>query len=291
MRILILAAALTFTALVRAGDFGPHSVAPAAHAFHIGDLQAWTLADAQFVIPNDAKTFGLDADPDTVAEVLKAADVPSDRITLAVDALLVREGKLLLLFDTGLGTAQHGVLQKSLQLAGAAAEDVTDVLITHPHEDHIGGLVKAGGKPAFSEARVWMTKAAWEALQKQSPGIARVIIAQVRTFEPGAKVMEGIRAVPYAGHTPGHSGYEIGSGQAKLLDIGDLAHSSVVSLAKPEWSVEFDEDKAVAKATRMAGLKVLARSRQRIFAPHFPFPGIGRVVVQEYAYAWKPEAP
>jgi glyoxylase-like metal-dependent hydrolase (beta-lactamase superfamily II) len=294
MRTLIFAAALAalgFTGGARAGEFGPQPVAPAAHAFHIGDIEAWTLADAQFVVPNDIKTFGVDADPDAVAAVLKAADQPDDRITLAVDALLVREGKLVLLFDTGLGASGHGALLKSLQLTGLAPEDVTDVLITHPHMDHIGGLVKADGKPAFTEARVRMPAAAWEWLQKEEPKIAKAIAPQVRTFEAGAQIIEGVRAVPYAGHTPGHTGYEIGSGAGRLLDIGDLAHSYVVSLAKPEWIVGFDEDKKVGKATRVAGLKALARSRERVFAPHFPFPGLGRIVVQDDAYGWKPASP
>jgi glyoxylase-like metal-dependent hydrolase (beta-lactamase superfamily II) len=280
MRTLILTAmlaALAFTGGARAAGFGPQPVEPAAHAFHIGNLAAWTLADAQFVIPNDAKTFGVDADPDAVSEVLKAAGVPTDRITLSVDALLVKEGKLLMLFDTGLGASRHGVLLKSLEAAGFAPEEVTDVLITHPHGDHIGGLARADGKPVFTEARVHLAAAAWTALQKDDPKTAKAITSQVHTFEPDAQIVEGVRSVPYAGHTPGHTGYEIVSGGATLIDIGDLSHSSVVSLARPDWLVSFDEDKKVGKATRLASLKALARSRQRIFSPHFPFPGLGRI--------------
>jgi glyoxylase-like metal-dependent hydrolase (beta-lactamase superfamily II) len=295
MRKIILAAALATLGIaggVHAEEFGPAAVAPAAHPFRIGDLHLWTLSDAQFVVANDGKTFGVDAGPDAVAQVLQAADAPTDRITLSVDVLLLRVGKLVILFDTGLGAAHHGVLSQSLQQAGVAPEDVTDVLITHPHQDHIGGLVTARETPAFPDAVVRMTPAAWASLQRQFPRLGKAIAQQVHTFEPGTVIVpDVVQSVPLAGHTPGHTGYEIISGRTRLLDIGDIAHSSIVSLAKPEWTVTFDEDKRAAKATRLKKLKELARSHERVFAPHFPFPGTGRIMTEDEGFAWKPDNP
>ena len=87
---------------------------------------------------------------------------------------------------------------------------------------------------------------------------AAVIAGQVEAFEPGAVIVPGITAVGIEGHTPGHSGYEIVSGKARLLAIGDTAHSSIVSLAKPDWTVQYDNDQAQGKAARRATLAALA---------------------------------
>jgi hypothetical protein len=83
--------------------FGPSSGPPAAKSFNLGKLQLTVLHDAQFVIPNDSKTFGVDSTPAAVGAVLRAGGAPTDRITLSVDALLVREGRRILLIDTGFG--------------------------------------------------------------------------------------------------------------------------------------------------------------------------------------------
>ena len=86
-------------------------------------------------------------------------------------------------------------------------------------------------------------------------------------------------------------GYEIRSGQSRLLDIGDLAHSSIVSLARPQWTVQFDNDKSLARETREKTLAELAKSRELVFTPHFPFPGVGRIVAAGDTYAWQPDVP
>lgn len=262
---LLAGSALAQTAAPTAADATPYK---------IGDIQVYSLRDMQFVIPNDGKVFGLDASPQAVAEVLKANDAPTDSITLSVDALLVKDGARLILIDTGVG----GVLSDSLRMSGHAAADITDVLITHPHGDHIGGLVR-DGKPAFPKAKIRMAEADWAFLKGQADQAALVaaITPQVETFAPGAAITAHVKAVAIKGHTPGHSGFEITSGKERLLDIGDAAHSSIISLARPDWSIQFDTDKVEAKHSRHALLSELATSNTLIFAPHFPYPGIGHV--------------
>jgi glyoxylase-like metal-dependent hydrolase (beta-lactamase superfamily II) len=276
---------------VQAEDFGPQAAPAAAVNFQLGRLQLTVLQDAHYVVANDGKTFGVDAGGPAVAKVLSAAGMPSDRITLSVDVLLLREGARVMLFDSGLGEKYHGALLASLKQAGVGADAVTDVLITHPHLDHIGGLVTAAGGLAFPNAAIRMPGTAWTWLQQQSPELGTVIAGHVHTFAPGAQLAPGVTAVPLAGHTPGHTGYMIVSGDARLLDIGDLAHSSVVSLAKPQWTVGFDEDAETAKATRLTELAALAKSGELVFAPHFPFPGVGHILAQGDAFTWKPGIP
>lgn len=268
------------------------TVEPAARPFHVGKLSVTALYDAQIIVDNDGKTFGLGVSPGRVGKVLSAAGAPTDRITLSTSALLVRSGSRLILIDTGLGPKYHGHLPASLKLAGVSPGEVTDVLITHPHPDHVGGLLDAQGGLAFPDATIRMASAAWTWMKHQAPAaMVSTVAPRIQTFEPGDRIAPGIRAVSLPGHTPGHVGYEIASGHARLLDMGDVAHSSIVSLARPQWPIEFDVDHAQAGATREKTLTMLARSGEWVFAPHFPFPGVGHIVTAARGFAWKPGLP
>lgn len=267
------------------------AVAPAATPFHVGALSLTSLHDTQIVVANDGKTFGLGVSTRAVANVLRAAGAPTDRITLSVNDLLVRSGRQLILIDTGLGPRYHGAVLASLKLAGASPGDVTDVLITHPHPDHIGGLLDAHGHLAFPNATIRMAGAAWAWMQKKVPAVAATVAPRIRTFDPGATVAPGVVSVSLPGHTPGHVGYEIVSGHSRLLDMGDVAHSSIVSLARPQWNIGFDNDQALGRETRSQTLAALARSGEWVFSPHFPYPGVGHITAAGRGFAWKPALP
>jgi glyoxylase-like metal-dependent hydrolase (beta-lactamase superfamily II) len=296
MRTAMLATALLGLAMatgVRADEaFGPAAVAPAAQSFDLGKLKLTALHDAQFVVPNDGKTFGIDAKRAEVTDLLRAASAPTGSVTLSVNVLMVRTGRHIVLLDTGLGPNAHGVLLASLQRTGVAPGAVTDILITHSHGDHIGGLLDANGHLAFPNAKIRMAAAEWAWLKKQGPEkLVAAIAGQVATFTPGASVAPGIRSRALEGHTPGHVGYEISSANSHLLDIGDLAHSSIISLAKPQWRMGFDTDQAQAKAIRTKTLAALAASHELIYAPHFPFPGVGHIVPEGDGFKWQPGTP
>jgi glyoxylase-like metal-dependent hydrolase (beta-lactamase superfamily II) len=272
---------------------GPVPTPPEAKAFRLGALQITSLHDANFVAPNDGKVFGLNAGAQAVAEVLKDAGAPTDSIALSVNDLLVRMPGRLVLIDTGLGPKLHGGLAQSLAAAGVSPAEVTDVLITHAHGDHVGGLLDAAGQPAFPKASIRMSAKEWDWMQSQAGAKALVaaIAAQVKPFEPGAELLPGITPVALYGHTPGHVVYVIASRGQKLEDIGDAAHSSIISLGRPDWTVQFDGDKAGGAAARRAELTRLAAAHWLVFAPHFPYPGVGRIEARGDGFVWRPELP
>jgi hypothetical protein len=54
-------------------------------------------------------------------------------------------------------------------------------------------------------------------------------------------------------------------------------HHSLISVQKPDWTVAFDSDSPVATASRVKLINELAASGQRVYAVHFPFPGLGKM--------------
>lgn len=269
---------------------GPVAVAPAAKSFPLGAVEVVALRDALNVVPNDGSVFGKNTNPGAVAEVLHQAGAPEDKVTLGVDALLVKGGGRIVLLDSGLGPSVNGMLMASLAAAKVMPDQVTDIFITHSHFDHVGGLMNVSGKSAFPRAAIRLSSAEWAWL-KGNPKNAQLVAAiggQVKTFEPGTEPVPGILAIAATGHTPGHTVYEISSRGQKLLDIGDSAHSAIISLARPDWVIGYDNDAKQGEANREAILARVAASHELVFAPHFPFPGLGHVVGKDGHYRWQP---
>jgi len=292
MRHLLTALLLALPALPAvAADTGPQPIEPAYAPLKIGSYDAAVLRDAGFVAANDGKTFGTDQGVAAVKKVLEAAGAPGDRIQLGVGGLLVKTPGHVSIIDTGLGPGAGGKLAASLAKAGVGPDAVTDIFISHSHFDHVGGLLTAAGAPAFPKAAIHLHSAEWTYLKAnpQNAKLAAAIGGQVKTFDKAGEVIPGITALPNFGHTPGHSTYRVGSGKASLRTLGDTAHSYIISLAKPEWGVDFDESKADGARVRRATLAELAASHERVFAPHFPWPSIGTVVVKGDGFAWAPD--
>ena len=192
-----------------------------ATGFRLGTLQLFALRDMDNVVPNDGSVFGVGVPKPEVSKVLQQAHAPADRISLSVDALLVRMPGHVVLLDTGLGPKIGGSLMASLAAAHVRPEDVTDILITHSHGDHVGGLATRDGAFAFPRATIRMSATEWSYMQaKGSKALVETIRAKVQPFKPGAEVVPGITSVPLAGHTPGHIVFHHPG--SKLALVGDV---------------------------------------------------------------------
>ncbi|WP_309643801.1 MBL fold metallo-hydrolase [Phenylobacterium sp.] len=278
------------------------AAAPAAaesadvHRFKIGALDAVSVRDGGLNVAIDGKTFGIGRPAGEVGQVLTAANLATEAVDLSIQPLLVRGAGKVLLFDTGAGNvswAKGGRLQASLSAAGVTPDQVTDIFISHSHGDHIGGLLGADGALAFPKATVHLSEPEWASMQAarlQKPLVA-ALTPKVVTFKPGAVVLPGlVTAVAVNGHTAGHSAYEIGTGKARVLFIGDTAHHFVISVRKPDWTISYDGDAPTAQASRRALLQRAADQKLRLYSPHFPFPGVGSVRAEGDGFVWVPEA-
>jgi glyoxylase-like metal-dependent hydrolase (beta-lactamase superfamily II) len=270
------------------------TVSADVYRFKIGKLDAFALKDGDITVPNDGKTVGIGQPPATVSALLTAAGLSTETVQFSIQPLLVLTEGRIVLFDTGAGRASFAVagrLFASLHSAGVDPAAVTDIFISHGHPDHVGGLLDANGAPAFPNATIHLAAAEWAAMKK-APDQALLVSAitpKVATFKPGEKIAPGITAIDIAGHTPGHSGAEIVSHGERLLYIGDTVHHSIISVQRPEWTIGFDVNPAASKVSRRAILQKAADENLRIFAVHFPFPGLGHIRKQGADFVWIPE--
>jgi glyoxylase-like metal-dependent hydrolase (beta-lactamase superfamily II) len=278
-----------------AAPAGP--VSPDTRAFRIGTMEAVALRDGTItLLAGDAKQSPWTNTAEVTA-LLAAAGQTDGLIHLSVQPLLVRDGERVVLIDTGAGgrMGTQNRLLASLRAAGVEPGQVTDILISHAHGDHVGGLAGADGALAFPNAVVRLSTPEWDymkagAAQAGEAALLAAVTPKVQAFAPGAQVTPSIKAVPLAGHTPGHSGYEIVSGTDRLLYIGDAMHSPVLSVQRPDWVNTWDSDSSAGVATRQGLLERGASDGARIYAVHFPFPGLGRFQRHDDGFVWVPES-
>jgi glyoxylase-like metal-dependent hydrolase (beta-lactamase superfamily II) len=273
-------------------EAAPAPVSRNVKSFSIGELTAFALHDGELDMPNDNKVFGVGQTPEEVAALLAAAGQPTDNLHLDIHPLLVKAADKVLLFDTGAGAnvgPGAGKLAASLTEAGIDPQSVTDIFISHSHGDHVGGLMNGEGTLTFPNATIHLSKAEWKHLSaaEDNAALAKVMKPKVKAFAPNAELVPGVvRAVEVKGHTPGHSAYRITSSQESLLYVGDSVHHFVVSVQKPEWIISFDGDGKTGAASRATLISDSAAAGQRVYAVHFPFPGVGKFEKKGEGFVW-----
>lgn len=261
----------------------------AHRTFDLGDRDVTTLlARASESTDDPQGTFGMNVDAETFAEVSRENFIPADRFTAFFTPVLVRSGEAVILIDTGFGA---GGLAAALEGAGVAPGDVTHVVVTHWHPDHVGGLL-ADGAPAFQNAEHVTGRVEhefWTA--NPAPFVEESVLPIADRFtlvEDGAEIAPGVTAVAAFGHTPGHMTYRIDGEAGSMLVAADLANHYVWSLGHPDWEVRFDMDKAQAAETRRRVLGMLASERMPMAGYHMPFPAAGYVETRGDGFRWVP---
>lgn len=271
----------------------------------VGDLEVIALSDGTVPIPADKLL--TNTTPKEVANYLARAYQGTD-VDASVNAFLIKTATRLIMVDAGTGELYGPGLNKltvSLKAAGYGAEQITDILITHIHTDHTGGLMD-GQRMVYPNATLhidrkevdyWLSAANRarapdsakkyfdEAIAKVKP---YVDAGKVKTFSGETQLFPEIRTIPAPGHTPGHTLYLLESKQKKLMFWGDLIHVAEVQLPKPGVTIVFDVDPKAAAATRKRAIADAIGGRYMIAAGHLAFPGIGHVQTDGKGFRWIP---
>lgn len=269
----------------------------------IGAVQVVALSDG--TIPMDSKL--LQAAPERVGELLAASRAVSP-VDASVNAFLIVAGDRLVLVDAGAGKDMGpglGKLTASLAGAGYAPGQITDVLLTHIHGDHSGGLT-SDGKAVFpkavvhvnrQEAEFWLNPANKDkALSRHQMMFdqAKASLApyidsgRVQPFDGRTEIVPGITTQPSPGHTPGHSCYLLESNGKKLLFWGDIIHMAEVQFPEPDVTIDYDVDPQAAAAQRKQAMAQAADADIVVAAAHIAFPGVGHVARDGTGYRWLP---
>ncbi|GAB3003216.1 MBL fold metallo-hydrolase [Amycolatopsis acidiphila] len=208
-------------------------------------------------------------------------------LELTLGGFLLRTAGRVVLIDAGVGTINNdkyhgGQFLESLHALGVAPGDVTDVVFTHLHFDHVGWATKKG-QVVFPNATYRVHRADWAHFVEgpgAEPGAVRKLSPltdRLETFEADTTLAPGLDTRHVPGHTPGSTVFVVSSEGERALLLGDVAHSTV-ELTDPTWEAVFDVDPAAAKKVR-AELADAATDRSDVLAAaHFPS---GRLVTVE----------
>ena len=254
---------------------------PAAPAFSgraqtikLGAFEVTTLLGGVSMRDNPIEAFGVGADPAEFDRLSAENFIPTDRTGSSFTLTLVKTPDALVLFDTGM-IADNS--KASLAAAGYAPGDVTHIVLTHMHPDHISGLM-AGAAPNFPNAQLIFPKMEndfWSANPSEAyTANVAPLAAKARQIADGEEVLPGIHAEGAYGHTPGHTTYLLESDGQKLLITGDTFNHYAYSVQRPGWHVRFDQDKEAGAATRTRVLARLAGERIPCIGYHMPFPAL-----------------
>ncbi len=287
----------------------PEELVPSRYALKVGEIDVLVVSDG--VLPLPTAMLAHNAAPADRATWLHDMFLPQDAFDWALNAVMVRSGDKTILIDAGLGSdpdlhlPRAGQLIKRLAAAGIDLSAVTDLVLTHMHMDHVGGLLVDGVKErlrkdlrihvAAAEVKFWeapdfsrvsMPPGFPDALRAAAKQFVKEYGSHLRPFDEQHEVAPGVVVRRTGGHTPGHSVVRIASGGEALTFAGDAVFA--VGFEQPEWYNGFEHDPEEAARVRIRLLRQLAETGEMLVATHLPFPSIGRVAADGDAFRWVP---
>lgn len=281
---------------------------PSRYALKVGEIDVLVISDG--ILPLPTETMTTNVAPAARAAWFDHLFLGPDMFDWPLNVAVVRSGDRTILIDGGLGKEfpgfpRAGQLVHRLEAAGIGLASVTDIVITHMHMDHVGGLIGDGVKErlrpdvrihvAAAEVKFWeapdfsrtvMPAAVPPVLRSCATRFANEYRSQLRTFDETVEVAPGVVVRRTGGHTPGHSVVDLASGGAKLTFAGDAIFP--VGFEHPDWYNGFEHDPEEAVRVRVRLLQDVAASGALLVATHLPFPSVFRVAVDGDAFRCVP---
>jgi glyoxylase-like metal-dependent hydrolase (beta-lactamase superfamily II) len=278
----------------------PDEMVPSRYAQKVGAIDVLVISDG--VLPIPARTIAHNIEPAVRTAWLEHEFLSPEMLEWPLNVVVVRSGGRTILIDAGIGMdpglnlPQAGRLVRRLEAGGIDLASVTDVVLTHMHMDHIGGLLIDGVKDrlrpdlrihvAAAELKFWespdfsravMPAGFPDALRRAAKRFVNDYGSQLRPFEEEHEVTPGVVVRRTGGHTPGPSVARLASGGDRLTFAGDAVFQ--VGFDQPEWHNGFEHDPEEAARVRVKLLRELAANRELLVATHLPFPSLSHVAV------------
>jgi len=278
---------------------------PGLYRYKLGNFEITAISDG--TVPQDLHTLLRGSSKTDIDHLLKKAHL-ANPVEASINSYLINTGNKLILVDTGagefFGAGYGGKLVQRLQSAGYAPSEITDILITHIHTDHSGGLVN-NGQAVFPNATVHVGKADLDFFldEKNQNGIKGydkiyfqqattalspyIKLGHIRPISGSKLLFTGVYATPTPGHTPGHYFYTAESQGKSITFIGDSIHVESVQFPKPEITITYDVDQPSAAEQRAVQFEKIAKEGRLIAAPHLPYPGIGYIQQDDSGHGYR----
>lgn len=275
-------------------------------------IRHWTIGDVQVAriveveLEDDIAMLFAGATPQFLQQFdwLRPHYATADgRMIINFQAFVLRSRGKTVMIDTCIGAGRQREFEvfcnlrttflDDLRTAGFPPEEVSAVLCTHLHFDHVGWntqLVAGRWVPTFPQARYLFGRREWEHWKhlRETGGyhdmthlidaIDPVMEAGLVDFiDPDYQITDEVSLIPTPGHTPGHVSVLIRSRGYEAVITGDMMHHPV-QLAVPEKPGNFDMDAEQATRTRREFIDRFADRPTLVIGSHFAGPTAGRIV-------------
>jgi len=287
----------------------PLEPANGVYKYKVGSIEVTAVYDGIWRKPHDP-TFIKNASVEDTKEALAKAGLTTEFMPIPLTVVVLKIGDKYVMIDSGSGVGQWQAnatnLPSNMKAAGIDRGQISTILVSHFHPDHVWGLMEKGTNAAVfpnaelivssTEYKWWTEPGRVEKLPEgRKPAGKRIgdvfpTWKNWKLVEDNAEVAPGVRLLAAPGHTPGHSAFLVTSGKDQLMVSNDAMYVPALLAPHPDWQGAYDQDGATAVTTRRKLMDRVIADKMMVCGAHFPFPGRGTFTKDADAYAFVPLA-